>query len=157
MDANHTMTAIYVAPLPVIRTLTVNSSNPSSGVAITVSPPDNSAQGNGTTSFTRNYNDGSGVNLTAAASAGGNNFQKWHRDGVDFSFTAATTPHHMDANHTMTAIYVAPPPVIRTLTVNSSNPSGGSSHHGQSPRQYRLGRNGTTSSPAATTTALESI
>lgn len=91
---------------PVVRTLTVNSANPASGVAITVSPVDNGALGNGTTSFTRNYNDGTVVNLTAPASAGGAAFQKWQRNGVDFSATAATSVT-MDANYTMTAVYAS--------------------------------------------------
>ena len=38
--------------------LTVNSTNPSSGVAITVSPADNSGATNGSTGFTRMYNSG---------------------------------------------------------------------------------------------------
>ncbi|MEK6283137.1 MAG: InlB B-repeat-containing protein [Acidobacteriota bacterium] len=118
MDANHTMTAVYVAPP---RTLTVASTNPASGVNITVSPNDNGALGNGATQFTRTYNNNTVVSLTAPATASGNNFQKWQRDGVDFAVTLATTVT-MDANHTMTAVYVAPP---RTLTVASTNPASG--------------------------------
>ena len=38
--------------------LTVNSTNPASGVAITVSPADNNSASNGTTAFTRTYNSG---------------------------------------------------------------------------------------------------
>jgi len=108
MDANHTMTAVYVTPPPTTRTLTVASSNPSSGVSITVSPPDNNGQGNGTTPFSRTYNNGTVVSLTAPATAGGNNFSKWQRDGVDYASTTQTSVT-MDANHTMTAVYVTPP------------------------------------------------
>ncbi|MBI3414041.1 MAG: proprotein convertase P-domain-containing protein, partial [Verrucomicrobia bacterium] len=104
MDLNHTMTAIYVLPTWI---LTVASSNPNSGVSVTVSPNDNNAQGNGVTQFTRTYNNNVVVNLTAPAIAGGNNFVKWQRDGVDWATTAATSVT-MDANHTMAAIYAAP-------------------------------------------------
>ena len=65
------------------------------------------------------------VALLAASTAGANNFQKWQIDGVD----AGTDPYipslTMSANHTLTAVYVAAPPVVRTLTVASVNPSSG--------------------------------
>jgi hypothetical protein len=86
--------------------LTVASLNPASGVAITVSPNDNSGNGNGATQFTRTYNTNTVVSLTAPATASGNNFQKWQRDGVDFSVNAAVNVT-MDANHTMTAVYLS--------------------------------------------------
>jgi hypothetical protein len=104
-----------------VRTLTVASVNPSSGVSITVSPIDNNGLGNGITQFTRTYNNNTTVNLTAPLTAGGNNFQKWQRNGVDWS-TIRTTSVTLDANYTMTAIYVTP---TRTLTVASVNPSSG--------------------------------
>jgi uncharacterized delta-60 repeat protein len=103
-----------------VRTLTVASSNPNTGVVITVSPNDIHGVWNGTTLFTRDYDDGTVVTLTAPATAGGNTFQKWQEDGVDYATTASTTVT-MDVNHTMTAVYVA----TRTLTVASSNPSSG--------------------------------
>src|SRR5439155_8400567 len=88
MGGNHTMTAVYVTPT---RTLTVASSNPSSGVSVTVSPNDNNNSGTGFTQFTRTYNINTTVSLTAPANTGGNNFQKWQRDGVDFATTQATS------------------------------------------------------------------
>jgi hypothetical protein len=88
-------------------TLTVASVNPASGVAITVSPNDTGGLGNGTTQFTRTYNTNTVVSLTAPATASGNNFQKWQRDSVDFSTNLAVNVT-MDANHTMTAVYVTP-------------------------------------------------
>jgi len=110
LDANHTMTAVYVST---IRTLTV-ASNPSSGISITVSPNDNNGQGSGTTPVTRTYNNNTSVSLTAPSSASGNNFQKWQRDGSDWS-TSLTTNVTMDANHTMTAVYVTAPPTPTPL------------------------------------------
>jgi len=116
MDANHTMTAVYVTP----HTLTVASSNPANGVIITVSPNDGNGAGNGTTQFARVYAPGTVVSLTAPATAGGNNFLKWQRNGSDFAATAATSVP-MDAPYTMTAVYSTP----RTLTVASSFPDSG--------------------------------
>src|SRR5262249_1084660 len=60
-----------------VFTLTVASSNPSNGAAITVNPNDNGNQANGTTQFTRIYNGNAAVTLTAAVTAGGNNFSSW--------------------------------------------------------------------------------
>jgi hypothetical protein len=96
-------------------TLTVASSNPSSGVSITVSPVDNSGNGNGTTQFTRAYNQNTAVMLTAPATAAGNSFQRWQKDGADAGASATVTVT-MDTAHTMTAVYAAPV----TLTVASS-------------------------------------
>lgn len=99
------------APTP--RTLTVASTNPASGVSITVSPNDNSGAGNGTTEFTRTYNNNQSVSLTAPTTASGNNFQKWLKDGADFANNTLTNVSvTMDANHTMTAVYVTPGPTI---------------------------------------------
>jgi len=94
---------------PTSYTLTVASSNPASGVAITVSPVDKSGLGNGTTQFTRSYASKTTVSLTATATASGNNFSKWQKDGVDYATTTATTVN-MTANTTLTAVYGTPPP-----------------------------------------------
>ncbi len=88
-------------------TLTVASVNPSSGVAITVSPLDKNGAGNGTTQFTRSYASRTVVTLTAPATSSGGNFSKWQKDGVDYATTAATTVT-MSANTTMTAMYSGP-------------------------------------------------
>ncbi|HEX6188376.1 MAG TPA: peptidoglycan DD-metalloendopeptidase family protein [Pyrinomonadaceae bacterium] len=92
---------------PVVRTLTVASSNPNNGVSITVSPSDNNGAGNGNTQFTRTYNNNTSVSLTAPSTANGNNFQKWQRNGADWSTNRATSVT-MDASHTMTAVYIIP-------------------------------------------------
>lgn len=88
--------------------LNVASSNPNSGVGITVSPPDTNGLGNGTTPFPRNYNANTYVTLTAPAGVGNTTFQKWQRDGVDWS-TSTATGLTMEGNHTVTAIYVPIP------------------------------------------------
>jgi hypothetical protein len=88
---------------PTTRTLTV-ASTPVAGAAITVSPADNSSNSNGTTQFTRTYNNSTAVNLTAPATLSASPFVKWQRNGVDFSTNTATTVT-MDADYTMTAVY----------------------------------------------------
>lgn len=106
-DVDHTMTAIYSPPAT--YTLTVTSSDPSSGVNITVNPKDNGGLGNGMTQFTRAYTENTSVTLQAPQVAGGNIFQKWQRDGVDFT-TNQLTVGSMNANHTMTAVYAGAAP-----------------------------------------------
>ncbi len=108
----------------VTRTLTVASSNPDAGVAITVSPNDNDSSGSGSTQFQRTYNDSTQVTLTAQATSNGNDFQKWQRNGTDYS-TNQSISVAMDADYTLTAVYVTPPPQVYTLTVASSNPGSG--------------------------------
>jgi len=63
--------------------LSVNSFNPASGVAVTVSPLDNNSQASGSTKFMRTYNPSTPVTLTAPATAGGNPFASWI--GCDFA------------------------------------------------------------------------
>ncbi|NUO10092.1 MAG: M6 family metalloprotease domain-containing protein [Candidatus Brocadia sp.] len=102
---------IWIDSDPYIRTtvtLTVASSNPNSGVSITVSPNDINGQGSGTTQFTRTYNDNTTITLTAPLTADGNSFQKWQRNGVDWT-TSQTANVVMDANHTMKAVYATFP------------------------------------------------
>jgi hypothetical protein len=131
-----------VSLVPTTRTLTVASSNPGSGVSVTISPNDNNSQGNGTTQFTRTYNNNASVNLTAPMTSGGNNFQKWLRDGQELS-TNPSTGVTMDADHTLTAVYVTPvltPPTVSTgaassITSNSAvisgsvNPNGSATNY----------------------------
>ncbi len=82
-DLTNAATVVFTRRAPVQRAvLTVASSNPASGVSITVSPNDVSGSGNGTTQFTRTYNPGTTVTLTAPDTVNGNNFQKWQRDGA---------------------------------------------------------------------------
>jgi hypothetical protein len=84
--------------------LTIASVNPNSGVGITVSPLDTGGLGNGMTPFSRAYNLNTLVNVTASATAGPHTFQKWQRDGTDFS-TSASAQVTVDADHTLTAVY----------------------------------------------------
>lgn len=122
-DLTNASTVVFARRSPVTRgVLTVASSNPASGVSITVSPNDVSGSGDGTTQFTRAYNPGTSVTLTAPASVNGNNFRAWRRDGQDWSGSVSTTiTMGGNRNHTMTAVYATSP----VLTVTSSNPDSG--------------------------------
>jgi len=104
-----TVTHVYV--------LTVNSSNPASGLAITVSPADNNGAGNGTTAFTRTYNSGASVTLTAPATSGSNTFSSW--TGCTSASTVTCTVA-MSANTTVTANYAAPAKTTPTVSVTPS-------------------------------------
>ncbi len=58
-------------------TLTVDSAGPSSGISILVSPADNSGATSGTTPFTRSYNSGMQVTLSASLSDNSYSFVSW--------------------------------------------------------------------------------
>jgi hypothetical protein len=104
---NTTMTAVF-SP----RTLYVRSSGPGSGVSITVSPNDIYGNGSADTPFDLRYYDGATVTLTGVQTApNGNVFEKWQRDGIDYS-TNRTTSVTMDIDYTMLAVYVYVPPPI---------------------------------------------
>lgn len=122
-DLTNAATVVFTRRDPVQRpVLTVASLNPSSGVDITVSPNDISGAGNGATQFTRTYNPGTSVTLTAPATVnGGGIFQRWLRNGVDWSGNRVTSFVMGTSSFTMTAVY-NPPPV---LTVTSTNPNAG--------------------------------
>ncbi len=109
-------------PPPTTYVLTVNSTNPATGVAVAVSPADNNGATGGTTSFTRTYNSGSSVTLTAPATSGGNTFASW--TGCT-SVSAAVCTVSLTGNTTVTANYTTPAPVTYTLSIDSTNPSSG--------------------------------
>jgi hypothetical protein len=103
-------------PPPVTYVLTVNSTNPATGVAITVAPADNNSSGNGTSSFTRTYNAGTSVTLTAPATSGSNKFASW--TGCT-SASAVTCSVTVNSAITVTAAYsavsVTPNPATATI------------------------------------------
>ena len=105
---------------PNIYTLTVNSVSPAAGVMIGVSPADISGNGPGSSSFTRLYNSGTSVTLTAPATTGAFAFTSWNGCATT---AGATCTVAMNGNNTVTASYSTPPPITQTLTVNSSNPA----------------------------------
>jgi hypothetical protein len=86
------------------RILTVNSSNPDSGVLITVNPADSNSDSDGVTPFTRTYDNSTPVTLSAPVTADGNSFRKWQLNGADSSNTLDLVVT-MDANYSATAVY----------------------------------------------------
>ncbi|MEI6077838.1 MAG: DUF6531 domain-containing protein, partial [Verrucomicrobiota bacterium] len=121
LSGNYTMTAVFVAAPPVTHTLTIASSSPNSGVSISGNQPDNNSLYGGTTSFNRTFNHNANVSFNAPSTASGNIFQKWQKDGVDLT-TSTTASVTLDANHTITAVYAAPPtqaPTVQTLPATS--------------------------------------
>ncbi len=104
-------------------TLTVASSNPSSGVSITVTPNDRNGRGSGTTQFTRTYRENTSVTLTAPATVSGRTFQKWTRNGSDYS-TSLATRVTMSRDRTMTAVYTTTTSDT-TPPVTTASPAGG--------------------------------
>lgn len=89
----------------VTRTLTVQAS-PLSALNVTISPADLNTEGDGITDFTRSYDDLTVVALTTPLmSPSGTVFQKWQKNGADYSTNAGTTVT-MDGNYVMAALYV---------------------------------------------------
>jgi len=88
-------------------TLTVNSSNPSSGVFVQMAPADKNGASNGSTPFTRQVLTNTITQLTAPLRSGpGTTFQKWQRNGVDYENNLVTTFTNSAAT-TMTCIYLS--------------------------------------------------
>ncbi len=77
MNSNHTAVAVYES-----FTLTVESS-PKPGAEIIVSPEDTNGNGNGLTPFSRIYEKGAVVTLTAPTVYHNKVFSKWMVDGVE--------------------------------------------------------------------------
>jgi len=90
-------------------TVTVASSNPSSGVTVSATS-DNNGASTGTTTFTRLYDAATLVTLTAPAiGPGSSTFSKWQYNGADHATTAAITVTN-SADATLTSFYTSPPP-----------------------------------------------
>jgi parallel beta-helix repeat protein len=126
LTANRTVTANYAAPLQNFG-LTVNSTNPASGVTVTASPADVNAKSSSTTGGTFSYPSGSTVTLTAPANSGSTIFQGWSGclPAVANSLTCSVS---IASAKTVTANYYAAP-VGHTYYVG---PSGNDSNSGLS-------------------------
>jgi hypothetical protein len=108
-------------------TITVNSTNPATGVVISYGSALNSLSTTGTTAFTLTEPTGSTFIFSAPATAGGNNFSSW--SGCT-SATGATCTVTVSGNIAITANYVTPAvPVAPTVTVT---PGSGTITTGQS-------------------------
>ena len=119
MSNAHTLNAIYVPP--VASTMTVNSSNPATGISITISPNDNNGAGDGVAPFTRTYFQTTKVTLTAPATApNGNRFERWLRDGSTWTFSQAADVFFGTTAFTMTAVYATTPVVLAETATNNA-------------------------------------
>jgi len=114
LDGNTTVTANYVTPTNYV--LTVDSVNPSSGVAISVLYPPSTNGPGGTTPFTSTNAAGTMLQLTAPLTAGSNNFTSWTGCTSAVSNVCSVT---LNANMTVTVNYAATP----TVTVAPASPS----------------------------------
>jgi hypothetical protein len=104
------------SPVTTTYQLTVNSTTPSSGVSITVLPADNHSVSDGTTSFTRTYNAGTAVVLTAPAAFSGYSFVSWSGCTTSSATMCNVT---MNADITVAATYSQ----AATITSISLSPS----------------------------------
>jgi len=125
-------------------TLAVDSAAPSSGITITVSPADNNSKGSGTTPFTRTYNAGTQVTLSAALSDGSYSFVSW--SGCTSNPVASNCVATVNANQTVTATY-------NESTVNSITVSPNTATIG-SQQQFTATVNGTGSYSSGVTWSL---
>jgi hypothetical protein len=115
MDKNHTARAVYRSST---HTLDVQSS-PSAGVGILVSPVDNNGDGDGITGFTRTYDAGTVVTLTAPSTAGGGDFVKWTVNGEDI--IDRTIQPTIGSDFIVTAFYETPNPPEINVSRNHLN------------------------------------
>jgi Glycoside hydrolase family 44/Bacterial Ig-like domain (group 3) len=108
--ASVTVTAVY--------TLAVDTTNPSSGVAITVNTADVNGHQNGNSPLSLSYASGTNVVLTALATSGSDSFSAWSGCNSTSGTPAVTCNITVNANTTVTAAYNAGP------SISVSPPSG---------------------------------
>lgn len=115
IDGNHTVTAVYESVFRMAVT-----SDPTHGARVEVSPADKNGSANGATSFSRYYNSGEQVTLTAASELNGNIFSNWTVNGA--VKTGQTIRVTMNSNKNIVAVFT--PPAAYNLTVQSTPESG---------------------------------
>jgi hypothetical protein len=121
LNGNRTAVVYYVSTY----TLAVQSS-PDTGAGITVTPNDRNGNGSGVSNFTRIYNEGTAVTLTAPPTHNGKVFSKWEIDGSDNTNSTMTVT--MNANHTVKVVYADTFPTVITTNVtvvDSTTATGG--------------------------------
>lgn len=97
--SNDTAEARYLE----VRTLTVESFNPNSGIRVTLDTTDINGLRDGTTPFTRQYADGTQVGFTAPDRGASHPFRRWQRGSTfNVNRTASVTLH---ADETVVAQY----------------------------------------------------
>ena len=131
-DIDLLLDTVTVTPR-IVRSLIVNSQgSPFDRVAVTISPPDEDGNSNGSTMFSRSYLDGAQVALTAPATFRGffapgialtYRFQRWLKNGRDAG-KDLTTRVTMDRDLTLTADYAAAPFIMKPPTSVIANVGG---------------------------------
>jgi hypothetical protein len=98
-------------------TLSIGSTNPASGVTVSVYPADNSGTASGTTPLTLTYNANTSVVINASATAGSNKFSSW--TGCVSTTASCSTEMYgntaITANYSLTAVAVSPNPATVTI------------------------------------------
>lgn len=87
-------------------TLTINTTNPTKGVAIVVTPNDINGTGNGISPIERTYETGTTVTITAPSTVGQSKFDSW--DGCTLAITETCTVN-MSGDTVINAVYEVPP------------------------------------------------
>ncbi len=104
-----------------IHNLVVQSQDPNNGVDISVNTPDDDSETDGSTTFTRRYEEGTEVVLTAPETApNGNRFDYWELDDKRESYSR-TISVAMYSQHRVRAVYSERPRYV--LTVESRDPN----------------------------------
>jgi len=101
-NAPHTIIPNYAPG----RTLHVGSTNPTTGVPITIYTPDENGLKSGTTAFDRIYTQGTSVGLSAPLTFSGNRyFMRWDLDGAPWLSTPSVSVPISSANRNLNAVY----------------------------------------------------
>jgi len=103
---------------PAACTLTVNSTNPASGVQISYTENGSNVATTGKTSFTITADSGTKVTLDAPSTASGNNFSSW---AGCTSVSSTTCNQTLTTNSTVTVSYTAPAVSSVTVTPNPAS------------------------------------
>ena len=94
----------------VVFAVSLGSTGPASGVALSLSPADNLSRKSVTTPDTANFNSGTSLTVIAPATApNGYVFSYWSRNSVSVS-TSASYTFSVRATITLTAVYIVPKP-----------------------------------------------
>ena len=119
--------ATKTASVTVSYAVIVNSSNPASGVSITVSPNDVNNHGTGSSPISLAYASGTTVTLTApATAANGNTFSSWTGCSSTSGTPAVNCTLNVSASTTLTANYSTPAPTITVSPAGGNVTIGGS-------------------------------
>lgn len=112
---------LYSFGEPVTQTIRISSSSPDAGIQIGVSPADSSTAADGFTPFERTFAAGTTVVLSAPAEAGGRVFRRWYRNGVLLT-SNRTASVSVTESDDFVAHYVAPPPIVTSVTPSAGAP-----------------------------------